>query len=123
MSDTTKPVLEGSRCRECGNVAFPVAVGCQRCGQDAMVRCDLRGSGTVWGYTIQRFAPKSPYIRPVEGFAPFAVGYVELPDGVKVEAILRCTDFAELDDHARVSLVAIEPVPHFATEAFLAKVK
>lgn len=119
MSDTTNNGLEGSRCQECGNVAYPVAVGCQRCGRDAMEAIDLDRRGIVWGFTVQRFAPKSPYVPPAEGFTPFAVGYVELPDGIKVEAILRCTDFAELEDHARVSLVAIAPVPHFATDSFL----
>jgi uncharacterized OB-fold protein len=80
---------------------------------------ELGRRGTVWGFTVQRFAPKSPpYVVPPEGFRPFAVGYVELPDGVKVEAVLDCTDFAELDG-ADVSLVAVEPVPRFATDAAL----
>lgn len=77
----------------------------------------------MWAHTVQRFAPKSPpYAPPAEGFAPFAVGYVELPDGVKVEAILEATtvdDPAELVD-ARVTLVATEPVPRFATDGSLA---
>ncbi len=71
----------------------------------------------MWGFTVQRFAPKSPpYVVPDGGFVPFAVGYVELPEGVKVEAVLDCTDFAELDGDAEVTLVAAEPVPRFATE-------
>jgi len=37
-----------------------------------------------------------------------------------VEAVLECTDFAELDAAAPVTLVATEPVPRFATEAALA---
>jgi len=52
---------------------------------------------------------------------PFAVGYVELPEGVKVEAVLRCTDFAELERDAVVTLVAVEPVPVFATAAAVAR--
>jgi uncharacterized OB-fold protein len=81
-----------------------------------MTALELSNHGTVWGFTVQRFAPKSPpYVVPEGGFVPFAVGYVELPEGVKVEAVLDCTDFAELDDHAAVTLVAVEPVPRFAT--------
>ncbi|HEY3015445.1 MAG TPA: OB-fold domain-containing protein [Nocardioides sp.] len=115
------PTLEGSRCRECGTVAFPAARGCQRCGRQAMTPLKLGRRGTVWGFTVQRFAPKSPpYVVPEGGFVPFAVGYVELPEGVKVEAVLDCTDFAELDDEAPVTLVAVEPVPRFATDAALA---
>ena len=113
--------LTGSRCRHCGNVAFPAARGCQSCGRSDQETLELGTRGTVWGFTVQRFAPKSPpYVVPADGFVPFAVGYVELPEGVKVEAVLECTDFAELDGAAPVTLVATQPVPRFATEAALA---
>ena len=98
MSTTpAAPRLHGSRCGHCGNVAFPVADGCQRCGQQDMHAIELAEHGTVWGFTVQRFAPKSPpYVPPAGGFVPFAVGYVELSDGVKVEAVLDCSDFSDL---------------------------
>jgi uncharacterized OB-fold protein len=117
---TVVPALEGSRCRECSTVAFPAARGCQKCGRQAMTPLELGCRGRVWGFTVQRFAPKSPpYVVPEDGFVPFAVGYVELPEGVKVEAVLDCTDFAELEGQARVTLVAVEPVPRFATDEAL----
>ena len=113
--------LTGSRCLHCGTVAFPAARGCQRCGLRSTEAVELSSRGTVWGFTVQRFAPKSPpYVVPPGGFVPFAVGYVELPEGVKVEAVLDCTDFAELDG-AQVVLVEAEPVPRFATEQALAR--
>ena len=108
-------VLVGSRCGGCANVAFPAAARCLRCGSEEIVQIDLARNGTVWAHTVQRFAPKSPpYVPPVGGFVPFAVGYVELADGVRVEAILDCADFAELPG-AQVSLVSTRPVPRFAT--------
>jgi uncharacterized protein len=114
--------LTGSRCLHCGTVAFPPARGCQSCGRLSQAPLQLDSRGTVWGFTVQRFAPKSPpYVVPEGGFVPFAVGYVELPEGVKVEAVLDCTDFAELDGAAEVTLVATEPVPRFATAAALAR--
>jgi uncharacterized OB-fold protein len=86
-----------------------------------MTAQELSSHGTVWGSTVQRFAPKSPpYVVPERGFVPFAVGYVELPEGVKVEAVLDCTDFAELAGDAAVTLVAVEPVPRFATAEAMA---
>ncbi|WKN48464.1 Zn-ribbon domain-containing OB-fold protein [Nocardioides sp. Arc9.136] len=120
VAASTRPSLVGSRCRPCGNVAFPVAAGCQRCGSAEMEPLELARQGTVWAHTVQRFAPKSPpYVPPAAGFAPFAVGYVELADGVRVEARLECGDPAELDG-AEVTLVATEPVPTFATAPWLA---
>ena len=86
-----------------------------------MTALELSSRGTVWGFTVQRFAPKSPpYVVPAGGFVPFAVGYVELPEGIKVEAVLDCTDFSELDA-AQVTLVAVEPVPRFASDEALAR--
>ena len=111
---TQTPLLQGSRCASCDNVAYPVSRGCQRCGAEAMATIDLGRRGTVWGFTVQRFAPKSPpYVPPADGFVPFVVGYVELPDGVKVEAVLDCDDPSQLEDQAEVELVATTPVPRF----------
>jgi uncharacterized protein len=113
--------LTGSRCQHCGTVAFPPARGCQSCGRLSQTPLQLGSRGTVWGFTVQRFAPKSPpYVAPPGGFVPFAVGYVELPEGVKVEAVLECTDFAELEG-AVVTMVAAEPVPRFATDHVLVR--
>jgi uncharacterized OB-fold protein len=115
--------LLGSRCSPCGNVAYPASAGCQRCGSSDLVSVELARRGTVWAHTVQRFAPKSPpYMPPAGGFTPFAVGYVDLPDGIKVEAVLEATtvdDPSELVD-AGVTLVATQPVPRFATDGWLA---
>lgn len=116
------PALQGSRCTGCGNVAFPAAVGCQRCGSTEVEPLELARHGVVWAHTVQRFAPKSPpYVPPAEGFQPFAVGYVELPDGVRVEAVLESVDRPVYDAlvGAEVHLVAVEPVPRFATSDWL----
>jgi uncharacterized OB-fold protein len=50
---------------------------------------ELSGEGVLWTWTVQRFAPKSPpYVPPPGGFVPFVLGYVELPEGVRIEAVL-----------------------------------
>jgi len=98
-------------------VAFPASVSCQRCGGAETTGIDLSTTGTVWTATIQRFPPKSPpYVPPAEGFTPFAVGYVELPEGVKVEALLDGTSPADLIG-SEVELVEAQPVPRFASAA------
>ena len=124
-TDRTRPVpsLWGSRCTSCANVAFPAAVGCQRCGSSEATPLELSRVGVVWAHTVQRFAPKSPpYVPPAEGFEPFAVGYVELPDGVRVEAVLESVDHPDYGalTGAEVTLVATTPVPRFATRDWLA---
>ena len=125
MGEThTAPALGASRCSHCSTVAFPATGLCSQCSRPAMSPFTLSTRGTVWAYTVQRFAPKSPpYVPPPNGFTPFAVGYVELPEGIKIEAVLECHDFDELDDGAPVTLIATAPVPRFATDACLKEIR
>jgi len=87
----SQPHLIGGRDRETGRIVFP--------GPDDAERYEpvpLPRRGRLWSWTIQRFRPKSPpYIGPEE-FEPFAVGYVELPGAVIVEARLANVDFHNL---------------------------
>jgi uncharacterized protein len=84
------PCLLGSRCHECGCVTFPAQDGCPRCGAPGMSRTELSRRGTLWTWTTQDFLPKAPYAGPEteDDFGGFLLGYVELPDGVRVESRL-----------------------------------
>jgi uncharacterized OB-fold protein len=69
-------------------VTYPVVEHCPRCGA-AAGPLELSSRGRLWTWTVQRHAPKSPpYVAPASGFVAFAVGYVELPEGVRVAAVL-----------------------------------
>jgi uncharacterized OB-fold protein len=70
--------LHGSRCGRCSGVAFPAHEACPSCGaesgQDAVL---LSPTGTLYSFSEIHVAPK--------GFAtPYAVGYVDLPEGVRL---------------------------------------
>ncbi|MET7333479.1 OB-fold domain-containing protein [Nonomuraea sp. NPDC005650] len=85
-----RPRLVGARCDGCGAVTFPTQDLCPRCGSDGMITLHLAERGRLWTWTTQTYRPKSP---PYAGsgsdpFVPFALGYVELPDGVLVETRL-----------------------------------
>jgi uncharacterized OB-fold protein len=72
------PALIGGRDPDSGRIVFPCAEGFDP--------VPLKRRGTIWSWTVQRFAPKSPpYAGPVP-FEPFALGYVELPGEVIVES-------------------------------------
>ena len=85
-----QPQLIGSRCAACGVVTFPAQSGCPGCGREEMAVTPLARRGTLWTWTSQDFLPKEPYAGPEteEDFAGFLLGYVELPDGVRVESRL-----------------------------------
>lgn len=90
---TDPPALLGGRHRGTGQIVFPNPQGAAGDDFDAM---PLHRTGTLWSFTVQRFAPKSPPYAGPESFEPFAVGYVELADQIIVESRLDTTDFAAL---------------------------
>jgi uncharacterized OB-fold protein len=84
------PRLIGSRCGACGIVTFPAQPSCPRCASTDMAERLLPQRGRLWAWTTQEFPPPSPpYAGPTgDAFVPYAVGYVELGDEVKVETRL-----------------------------------
>jgi uncharacterized OB-fold protein len=87
-------LLAGKR-RDDGKIVFPMPVGPEALRYDEI---ELAREGTLWSFTVQRFPPKPPYDgeRDELNFQPYAVGYVELPGQVIVEARLDTDDFASL---------------------------
>jgi len=91
------PQLVGSRCTDCGEVTFPVQQGCPSCTGSATEEIPLARRGRLWTYTIQRFPPPVPPFKgDPESFTPFGVGYVELDQGLRVEARLTESDPEQL---------------------------
>lgn len=74
-----------------GRYSFPA-----RPGEDQVL---LESRGTLWGFTTQQFRPPSP---PYDGdddastFVPYALGYVELPGQLMVQARFTEADPAKL---------------------------
>jgi uncharacterized protein len=106
------PVLIGSECRRCGTVTFPRQGACPRCTSTDVGERRLARRGTLWTWTVQRFRPKSPPYAgdDAEEFAAYAVGYVELPGEVRVEARLTESDPARLKIGMEMELTLI-PAP------------
>lgn len=87
--------LLGGRRRSDGRIVFPLPQGD---AADAYEAVELPSRGTLWSFTVQRFRPKPPYDGPGDdgSFAPYAVGYVELPGAVIVESRLETERFDAL---------------------------
>jgi uncharacterized OB-fold protein len=103
------PQLIGGKCGACGTVTFPRQSGCPRCGGDRIEAELLERRGTLYTFTTQAFLPKEPYAGPEteETFAGYALGYVELPGQVMVEARLTERDPAKLAIGMPVELVIV----------------
>ena len=75
--------LAGSQCGSCGEVSLGTVPLCPNCGGDKMDEIALSDRGTLWTYTVARHKPPGDYRGP-EPFAPFGIGLIELPEGVRV---------------------------------------
>jgi uncharacterized OB-fold protein len=101
--------LAGSTCTACGAVTFPVQPSCPRCAGDDVESVALPRNGTLWGFTVQAFPPKTPYLRADERpFVPYAVGYVDLDHRVLVETRIVTEDPAALSVGDEMTLVLEE---------------
>ncbi|MCH5675573.1 Zn-ribbon domain-containing OB-fold protein [Streptomyces gilvus] len=104
------PRLIGSQCADCGLVAFPAADLCARCGSGKTDRRTLANEGTLWTFTTQGFRPPTPPYNgndTAETFQPYTVGYVELADGLLVEARLTEPDPEALTIGQRMRMVVL----------------
>jgi len=77
--------LLGSRCKSCGKIYFPKAQFCFNCFNNDMEEVGLSRRGKLYAYTIGRMA--STHFQP-----PYAIGLVDLPEGVRVFAPLKTTE-------------------------------
>jgi uncharacterized OB-fold protein len=87
-----EPQLLASKCPSCGHVTFPQSTVCgnPECGHTGSVESTLLSdSGNLYSYTIQKVDHKPPYHYHD---APFALGTIELPEGINVISKLTTTD-------------------------------
>lgn len=79
-----EPRLLGAQCVDCDEVVFPSQKRCPACwGKTTEVR--LSRTGTVYTYTEVRAGP--PMFEP-----PYTVGYVDLPENIRILSKLRGED-------------------------------
>ena len=80
--DAQGGALLGNKCMSCGQVYFPKADFCVGCFSKDMEEVDLSRRGKLYSYTLSHL-PASR-IQP-----PFYVGFVDLPEGVRIFAPLK----------------------------------
>ena len=72
--------LVGSRCTECGIALFGVRRRCENCSSPKLRDEVFQPSGTVYTYTVQRYAPPKPH-GLAEPWSPRPVAWVDLAAG------------------------------------------
>ena len=108
-----EPALVGSRCAECGTIAFPRETSfCKNpaCSGEEFADVELSRRGTVWSYTDAQYQPPPPYVPSSDPYEPFALAAVELPEGLVVLGqVAEGFGVADLRVGAPVELV-VEPL-------------
>jgi uncharacterized OB-fold protein len=87
-SSSEKPSLIGSRCKDCQEVMFPQRQICLHCFGKNMEQVILNSRGRLFTFTINHQGPK-------EFSTPYASGYIDLPEGVRIYSLL--TDWESID--------------------------
>lgn len=98
--------LMGSRCATCGTPYFPRSSVCRHpdCSHSDVEDARFGGRGTLWSYSIQSYPPPAP-ARFDEPYEPYAVGVVDLDDGLRVVGRMDVDDPSTLTVGATVELV------------------
>ena len=100
------PRLLGSRCAGCGTPYFPRSAVCHHpeCRESKIEEASFGPRGTLWSCAIQNYPPPAP-ARYEEPYAPYAVGMVDMPEGLRVLARISTDDPKRVEPGAEVELV------------------
>jgi uncharacterized OB-fold protein len=92
--------LEAGKCEQCGHVDFPPRIVCPRCKGRRFATVVLHDEGTLVTFTVVRVASDR-----FSKETPFAVGIVELSDGVRVTTQIADADVDGLQIGQKVRIV------------------
>ena len=104
-SKSEKAHLIGSICKQCGKIDFPKKSHCFDCmAEDTIEEIALSRKGKIYVSTILRW----PKLAPQGHEVPYAFGYVDLPEKVRVMTLLHHKDLEKLQTGTEVELELIK---------------
>ncbi|MDH4223137.1 MAG: Zn-ribbon domain-containing OB-fold protein [candidate division Zixibacteria bacterium] len=84
--------LEAGKCKKCGKVFFPPRLICDACKSREFEKIILQKEGKLLTFTVIRVAPTE-----FTDQVPYAMGIVELNEGVKILTQIADCDFDKLE--------------------------
>jgi uncharacterized OB-fold protein len=98
-----RPQLLGSRCLSCREVFFPRKENgiCTYCQSTDLEDLSLSPRGKIYSFTVVMQRPPVYY----QGEVPYGLGFVELPEGVRVETLFTGCDPEDLRVGMEVEMV------------------
>ncbi len=97
--------LLGSRCASCAAPYFPKAAACHNpdCDESRMEDAAFGPGGVLFSSAVQNYPPPPP-AKYDEPYRPYAVGMVDLDEGLRVLGRIETPDPASLKGGTRVEL-------------------
>jgi uncharacterized OB-fold protein len=83
--------LIGSKCRKCGELFFIKRQICENCQSQDLETIELSSKGKLYAFSVMYYPAPPPY-KPPEPFVPYAVGWIELPEGLVLYSLLTEND-------------------------------
>jgi len=98
--------LLGSRCVTCGTPYFPRSTVCHNpdCSDSKMEDAAFGPRGTLWSCSVQNYPPPPP-AKVDQPYTPYALGVVDLADGLRVVGRIQAGDPGSLRVGGEVELV------------------
>ena len=95
------PRLLAGKCSSCGALSFPKAAVCCDCLSQDIEPSPLGTTGVLYSFSIVHQAPKGWTV-------PYALGYVDLPEGVRVLAHINAApDAIAIDQTVRLGMAEV----------------
>jgi uncharacterized OB-fold protein len=100
------PRLLGSKCASCGTPYFPRSAVCHNpeCSESKMEDASFGPRGRLWSVAIQNYPPPLP-ARYEEPYTPYALGMVDMPEGLRVLGRISTDDPEGVQVGCQVELV------------------
>ena len=98
------PQLIGSKCEMCGELFFPKKEKgwCIHCQNRSLSDVILSREGKIASFSVVMQQPGGGFY---QGPVPYSYGCVDLPEGIRVEALFSTDDFSELEVGKSAELV------------------
>ena len=93
--------LLGMHCKSCNAKFFPVNAMCLFCLSESVEKIPLSSVGILYSYSFIHIAPKQWKV-------PYGIGYVDLPEGIRIFGKLETTEPTdwEVDQKVRIEVKA-----------------
>lgn len=91
--------LEAAKCKKCGKVFFPPRIICDACRSREFTKLSLPWEGQIVTFTVVH-TPPTGFV----GLAPYAIGIIDIGQGVKVTCQIVDTPFEKIQSGQKVRL-------------------